>query len=52
MSAGLCTAVRERRARSSIPLIGVAALALAGCGDTAKLTISAGTGATPTLPPP
>ena len=41
-----------QRARRSIPLIGVAALALAGCGDTAKLTISDGTGATPTLPPP
>jgi glucose/arabinose dehydrogenase len=32
--------------------ISVVALALAACGDTAKLTISDGTGATPTLPPP
>ncbi|WP_295456137.1 sorbosone dehydrogenase family protein [uncultured Thiodictyon sp.] len=44
--------VRVRRARTGVPLLGMAALALASCGDTATLAVSAGTGATPTLPPP
>ena len=52
MSAGLCTAVRVRPAHPRVSLIGMAALALAACGDTATLAVSAGTGATPTLPPP
>src|SRR5665647_1762781 len=40
------------RPRSSVPLIGMIVLALAGCGEMAKLPISAGTGPQPTLPPP
>ena len=37
---------------SIAPLIGMLVLALAGCGEMAKLPVSAGTGPQPTLPPP
>src|SRR5659263_482989 len=42
--------MRTRRLRVS--LIGVAAFALAACGEVARLPISAGTGPQPTLPAP
>ena len=37
---------------ATILLLAAAAAVLAGCGDEATLTVSAGTGANPTLPPP
>jgi len=50
------SAVRLARPRLSTilitPLIGVAVLALAACGEMAMLPISAGTGPQPMLPPP
>jgi glucose/arabinose dehydrogenase len=36
----------------TVPLIGAALLALSACGEVATLTVSAGTGPQPTLPPP
>ena len=39
-------------ARTMTPLLGLAWLSLAGCGDLASLPVSAGTGPEPTLPAP
>ena len=44
--------VRKLPPRSSAPLLAVLTFALAACADVARLPISAGTGAQPTLPPP
>ncbi|MEO8346858.1 MAG: sorbosone dehydrogenase family protein [Betaproteobacteria bacterium] len=38
--------------RATCVLLGVAALLMVGCGDTARLRVSDGTGPTPDLPPP
>jgi glucose/arabinose dehydrogenase len=43
---------RLMRSRSTVPLIGAMALALAACGEVATLPISAGTGPRPALPAP
>ena len=45
-------AVRGVPARAGATLVGAVVLALAACGEVARLPISAGTGPQPILPPP
>ncbi len=51
MTNNFYSAIKEARPLN-VALIGAALLALAGCGEVAKLTIADGTGPNATLPPP
>lgn len=52
MTGSPCAADIKQPSLPAAALIGVVFLALTGCGDFARLPISAGTGSKPTLPPP